>query len=305
MASSELFGVLNLCKPDGITSRDLVNRVQRLIRPVKVGHAGTLDPMATGVLLVCVGPATRLISMLQEGVKTYATEFTLGQSSDTDDSTGKIEHQAVDSPPTRQEVVDHLNQMTGAISQVPPAFSAVHVQGQRAYALARTGQAVELKPKQVHIHSIQVLRYEWPVLELEISCGSGTYIRSIARDLGRKLGCGGLMSRLERTQVGSFSVSDSVDANELAAENIGRFICPAIRIVDGLPKIDCTAGDVRDLLCGRPLHCETDRPSQGSQALPGDKVALTRHQFTELLALAEFTSDGLLQPRTVFMKPGE
>ncbi|MEJ7590958.1 MAG: tRNA pseudouridine(55) synthase TruB [Planctomycetaceae bacterium] len=192
MVSQQLFGVLNVYKPADVTSRDVVNTVQRLIRPTKCGHAGTLDPMATGVLLIGIGPATRLITMLQDGAKTYVAEFVLGQTSDTDDSTGKVEH--LPTPielPTGEVINARLQSMTGVVSQVPPVFSAVHVDGQRAYDLARRGEAVELAAKNVEIHSIRLLNYEWPRLELEIICGSGTYIRSIARDLGKTLGCGG------------------------------------------------------------------------------------------------------------------
>ncbi len=303
MSSSPLFGVLNLNKPAGITSRDLVNKVQRLVRPTKVGHAGTLDPMATGVLLVCVGPATRLVSMLQEGRKTYVTQFTLGQTSDTDDSSGVIEHRTIDGPPPLlPRIVELLNLMTGVISQVPPDYSAVHVDGQRAYSLARQGQEISLKAKEIEIHSIQLLRYEWPLLELEIVCGSGTYIRSIARDLGEQLGCGGLMSRLERTRIGDFSVSQSLTVDELTQDNLPVQVCPAVQIVQGLPKFDCTPEDVTNLLCGRRLVVRSEQMESPEPLSIGQSVAITRNGFQELLALAEFTTEGNLQPRTVFMK---
>jgi len=303
VSSSPLFGVLNLNKPAGITSRDLVNKVQRLVRPTKVGHAGTLDPMATGVLLVCVGPATRLVSMLQEGRKTYVTQFTLGQTSDTDDSSGVIEHRTIDGPPPLlPQIVELLNLMTGVISQVPPDYSAVHVDGQRAYSLARQGQEISLKAKEIEIHSIQLLRYEWPLLELEIVCGSGTYIRSIARDLGEQLGCGGLMSRLERTRIGDFSVSQSLTVDELTQDNLPVQVCPAVQIVQGLPKFDCTPEDVTNLLCGRRLVVRSEQMESPEPLSIGQSVAITRNGFQELLALAEYTTEDNLQPRTVFMK---
>ncbi len=299
----EPFGVLNLNKPAGITSRDLVNKVQRLVRPAKVGHAGTLDPLATGVLLVCVGAATRLVSMLQEGVKTYVAEFTLGQTSDTDDSSGKIdETPRVGDPPTREQIVQCLQSMTGVISQVPPDFSAVHVNGQRAYTLARQGEEMTLNAKQIEIHSIQVVNYEWPHVELEIHCGSGTYIRSIARDLGKQLNCGGLMSRLERTRVAGFDLADALMIDDLTLENLEQCLCPAIRIVDHLAKFDCLADDVTNLLCGRLIKLESARTRPDQTFTPGQVVALTRGGFAELLALSEVTPAGMLQPRVVFLK---
>ena len=307
-ASGKLFGVLNLLKPEGITSRDLVNRVQRLVKPAKVGHAGTLDPMATGVLLVCVGPATKLISLLQEGSKTYRTEFTLGMSSDTDDATGKISVPETPIEPCQlAEIVQHLEAMIGNILQVPPDFSAVHVNGQRAYALARRGESVELNAKAVRIDEIKVLDYSWPRLELEITCGSGTYIRSIARDLGLQLGCGALMSRLERTRVGNFSVTESLPDDQITAATIQERVLPAVEIVAGLPAFDCSADDVGHLICGRMVRLDRSRmrttnvAKDSKDVIPGDVVALTRADFSDLLALAVMTEDFQLQPRTVFI----
>ena len=304
-ASAKLFGVLNLLKPEGITSRDLVNRVQRLVKPAKVGHAGTLDPMATGVLLVCVGPATRLISLLQEGSKTYRTEFTLGVSSDTDDATGKIRLPETPIEPCQlAEVVQHLEAMIGNILQVPPDFSAVHVNGQRAYALARRGESVELNAKAVRIDEIKVLDYSWPRLELEITCGSGTYIRSIARDLGLQLGCGAVMSRLQRTRVGNFSVNESLPDDQITVATIQERIRPAVEIVAGLPAFDCSADDVGHLICGRMVRLDRSRMRNTNVAkdvIAGDIIALTGADFTDLLALAVVTDDFQLQPRTVFI----
>jgi tRNA pseudouridine55 synthase len=302
----KLFGVLSIQKPAGVTSRDVVNRIQRLIRPVKCGHAGTLDPMATGVLLVCVGPATRLVSMLQAGTKTYVSEFTLGQVSDTDDSTGQIEHRPVpDTLPSSERIELMLQGMTGAVAQVPPAFSAVHVNGQRAYTMARQGIEFTLEAKEIQIHSIRLLNYEWPRLELEITCGSGTYIRSMARDFGEQLGCGGLMSRLERTKIGAFSVADAVSAEELTIGNISHFLCPAVKIVDHLPQFDCTTDEVSSLLCGRTILCESQRISFDQPLSAGQTVPLTRYTHTELIAIAELNADRRLQPRIVFIRPPE
>jgi len=300
-ASAKLFGVLNLLKPEGITSRDLVNRVQRLVKPAKVGHAGTLDPMATGVLLVCVGPATKLISLLQDGSKTYQTEFTLGMSSDTDDATGQISLPDTPAEPRQlAEIIPHLEAMTGNVLQVPPDFSAVHVNGQRAYALARRGESLELNAKTVRIDEIKVLNYAWPKLELEITCGSGTYIRSIARDLGLQLGCGALMSRLERTRVGNFSITESLPDEQITVATIHERIRPAVEIVAELPAFDCSADDVGHLVCGRLVRLDRARLRDAKDVIPGEVVALTRAEFSELLALAVVTDNLQLQPRTVF-----
>lgn len=303
MSEQPLFGVLNVYKPAGITSRDVVNTVQRLIRPIKCGHAGTLDPMATGVLLIGVGPATRLTTMLQEGAKTYVAEFILGQTSDTDDSTGQVQqHPTPELLPTAEIIDMQLQCMIGVVSQVPPIFSAVHVDGQRAYDLARRGETVELKAKSVEIHSIRVLSYEWPKLQLEIICGSGTYIRSIARDLGSELGCGGLMSRLERTAVGRFAARNAIPASELNLETIQTALCPAVSIVRDLPQYDCTPEDLANLLCGRVIPVVAPQLRSEHELITDEQVALTANDFADLLAIAVVTPDQRLQPRTVFVR---
>ena len=199
-------GVLNLNKPGGMTSRDVVDLVSRPLRKakVKVGHAGTLDPLATGVLVVCVGSATRLIEYVQRMPKAYRTVVLLGARSDTLDADGKVE--AVEDPPipTEAEVRSALLTQVGTISQMPPQFSALKVEGKRAYDLAREGQAVELAARPVRIDQVELISYAWPRLELQVDCGSGTYIRSIARDIGEILGCGGLVEVLTRTRIGPF-----------------------------------------------------------------------------------------------------
>lgn len=303
MTQNEFFGVLNLFKPAGVTSRDVVNSVQRLIRPTKCGHAGTLDPMATGVLLIGVGPATRLMTILQEGTKTYAAQFVLGQSSDTDDSTGQIQHHDPASAiPDRESIEQHLQSMTGVASQVPPDFSAVHIRGQRAYDLARRGETVELSAREVEIHSIRLLDYQWPCVELEIVCGSGTYIRSIARDLGRSLGCGGLMSRLKRTRVGNFSCTDAIPADNLTLDTIRSALYPAVRAVQHMPQYECSANDVADLQCGRVLAITKERLRSDHPVAVDEQIALTAHDSRDLLAIAVVTPDRRLQPRTVFVR---
>lgn len=306
---TSLFGVLNLNKPAGMTSRDVVNVVQRLIRPTKCGHAGTLDPMATGVLLVCVGPATRLISLLQNTTKLYSAEFRLGERSNTDDSSGNV--RLTDTPfrrPTAGDIRQCLDNMVGTIAQVPPAFSAVHVDGQRAYRLARDGQDVQLAPKEVRIDHILITDYQWPVLKIDVACGSGTYIRSIARDLGEQLNCGGLMSSLVRTRIGEFDLSAAVSVDELTLEKIRPSLHPARSIVSHLPVFECSPAERKAILSGKSLSAGSDSPYEcspvtGSQAVSGSQIALVDAETNELLGLAEPVEDGRrLQPRIVFAK---
>lgn len=295
-----MFGAINLLKPAGVTSRDVVNRVQRILKPVKCGHAGTLDPMATGVLLVAIGPATRLVSCLQDRSKTYEAEFTLGQTSDTDDSTGQVTRNPDANPVLPEVLLDTLQQLCGVIDQVPPAFSAVHVNGQRAYDLARRGELVELQARPVEIHRIDVTAYEWPLLSLRIECGSGTYIRSMARDLGKKLGCGALMSRLHRSAIGEFEADTALAVDSLSRDVIEKNLIDPGRIVSDYPHYHCDAVEVGHLRCGRSFPASADHGVDVSSLTAPASVALVDGTSNELMAIAELTPAGTLQPRLVF-----
>lgn len=298
--SEPLFGVINLNKPKGLTSRDVVNVVQRVVRPAKAGHAGTLDPLATGVLLVCVGKATRLIPILQAAPKTYKAEFQLGQSSDTDDSTGEVRiHQLTTPPADFASVEEALKRFVGEIQQVPPQFSAVKVNGRRAYKKARTGQQVELSARTVVVHEIKILSYEWPRLSLEIICGSGTYIRSIARDLGELLNCGGLMSALVRTRIGKFDIADGLTPDDITSEKLHDVIVDPINVVDQMTQYRCSVADQAEVRTGRAFAPQESSFVRGTDG--ETTVALTNADGTELLGMAVPRGE-LLQPRQVFVK---
>ncbi len=248
-----LCGVLNVDKPMGVTSREVVNQVVRLVRPAKVGHAGTLDPLATGVLVVCVGHATRLVTLAQEGRKRYLGRFLLGQTSDTDDNTGNIAEEGDWKGVTQDHIASLLPEFTGCVHQVPPQFSAIHVQGQRAYDLARRGETVELASRPVEIFSIRITQFCPPEFELEIDCGSGTYVRSIGRDLGSRLGCGAIMTQLRRLGVGPFDVTDAVAPDRITAATINDQLQPALKIVSHLRQRLLTPEDVIAIRRGQSI----------------------------------------------------
>jgi tRNA pseudouridine55 synthase len=209
--NTRLDGLLVLDKPGGLTSRDAVDRAQRWFpRRTRIGHTGTLDPLATGVLVLCLGQATRLTEYVQDMGKTYRSTFLLGARSDTDDADGTVTPVTAVREPSSEEVRAALTSFVGVIAQVPPAFSAAKVTGRRAYDLARRGEDVTLAARNVTVYGIEVLSYAWPLLEVEVRCGKGTYIRSLARDLGQRLGCGGLVRTLRRTRVGPFSVENAI-----------------------------------------------------------------------------------------------
>jgi tRNA pseudouridine55 synthase len=219
---------LVLDKPGGMTSRAAVDRALRWFpRGTRLGHTGTLDPLATGVLVLCVGSATRLTEYVQDMAKTYRAGVLLGATSDTDDADGTVTPVAVDRPPDRTAVEAGLGGLVGDIEQVPPAFSAAKVTGRRAYDLARRGDEVALQPRRVRVYGIDVLAYDYPRLELEVRCGKGTYIRSLARDLGQRLGCGALVQTLRRTRVGPFDAADAVPLEADAALARAKLLPPA------------------------------------------------------------------------------
>ena len=298
-------GVLNLDKPIGLTSRDVVDRVVRLVRPAKVGHAGTLDPLATGVLVVCVGHATRLISLAQEGRKRYLGRFVLGLRSDTDDITGRVTEGGDWSGISRDNVEKLLSEWTGTILQVPPQFSAVHVQGERAYNLARRGEAVELSARPVEVFSLRIGQFEPPEFELEIECGSGTYVRSIGRDIGARLGCGAVMKNLRRTRVGPFDIGDAVALESLNSTTIARSLRPARDIVAHLRHQNLTPDETVAVRRGQsiPARFESIGASEINPEdwLLGDRRTALLGSDSLLVGIGEFDHlNHRLLPRIVF-----
>ncbi len=291
-----LRGILNLNKPIGITSRDVVDRVTRVFgrgksKP-KAGHAGTLDPLASGVLVVCIGAATRLIEYVQRMPKTYRAVICLGATSNTLDADGEITETLDPRIPSRDEVERGLTTQVGLIDQMPPEFSALKIDGQRAYDLARAGESVTLKPRPVSITRVELIRYEWPLLEIEVDCGSGTYIRSIARDLGELYGCGGLIQVLTRTRIGEFKIEDAIDTDSLTRELIAANLRPAAAALGDMPQMAINSDQNLAIVQGREI-------AAGADATPGE-IALVDADGG-LVAIAEVNADGSrIAPRRVF-----
>jgi len=212
---SALEGLLVVDKPLGWSSMDVVRRVRHAAGFVKTGHAGTLDPLATGVVVCCLGRATRAVEALMAQPKRYETVIDLSAFTSTDDREGPRQEVMVERPPTEAEIDEALQGFVGEIEQAPPAYSAIHVEGKRAYDLARAGEQVELPKRVVRVDGIQRLGYAWPELTLAIDCGKGFYVRSLARDLGARLGCGGHLASLRRTAVGEYDLSRAVGPERL------------------------------------------------------------------------------------------
>lgn len=260
-----MIGLLNMNKPAGVTSRDVVNQVQRVVRPAKIGHAGTLDPLATGVLVLCIGKATRLIPYVQQMRKRYRGTFLLGRQSETEDVEGDVVELESPPKPTIEELRATLPAFVGEIQQRPPAFSALKVNGKRAYELARKGEVVELAARPIMIHGLNLVEYEYPRFVLDIECGSGTYVRSLGRDIAEQLGTAAVMSDLIRTGIGCFDVQDAITTEEISKESIESQLIPAIRALGDLRRVTLNDDEAKRVAGGLTIDNRFDVPDGDSQ----------------------------------------
>ncbi len=293
------FGLFNVHKPAGVTSRRAVDRIKKLVRRAKLGHAGTLDPLAEGVLVIAIGKATRLVPRIQEMSKQYRGRFRLGFSSATDD----IESDLVPCPDAADVSADEIRavlpEFVGSIRQVPPNYSAVHVGGRRAYKLARKGVEIELEPKTIEIHRLELVSCDGDEMGLLIDCGSGTYVRSLGRDIGQRLGTAAVMTALTREAIGSFTLADATPLEEMTSTTWKQHLLPAVRAVADWPTYTCAAEEIEEIRRGRPVAMrETDWSDQQRIALltpTGELAALG-------VALA---AESILKPMSVFLRqPG-
>jgi tRNA pseudouridine55 synthase len=279
-------GFLNIDKAAGLTSHDVVARVRRLAgRGVKVGHAGTLDPAATGVLPLALGQATRLISYLADTRKGYRATVALGTTTTTDDAEGEPLEQRPVPPLDAAALEAALAPLRGDILQVPPMYAALHHQGQRLYDLARKGQTVERPPRPVTIYRLDLLSHDLaaapPTLVLDVACSKGTYIRSLARDLGDALGCGAHLLALRRTFVGGFALDTAVTLDALQhSGTIQPYLLPPDLAVAHLPPVTLDAAQSTDIRHGRaialPPDSDPDAPHARAHDPNGALLALLR-----------------------------
>ena len=275
-------GILLIDKAPDWTSHDVVAKLRRLFRERRIGHAGTLDPMATGLLTVFIGRATRGVEFAQGAEKTYIARLRLGLSTDTQDITGRILTQC-ETPVSREALEGILPRFLGDIFQIPPMYSAVKVKGQRLYHLARQGVEIERAPRQVTIRKIAVLDQAEGGFDLEISCSKGTYIRTLCHDIGAALGSGGTMAALRRTQVGCFSLADAHTIEEIeAGENKGQFLRPVDSLFTAYPALELDADQEKGLKNGQILDLPTGEPgfirvySQGGEFLAFGEIVKER-----------------------------
>lgn len=261
-STSPYNGLLNINKPAGMTSHDVVNRVRRVLGQKRVGHAGTLDPAATGILLLCAGQATRLVEYLVPGTKTYQGTILLGRSTDTYDREGETTGEADTTHLKREMVEKAMGKFIGDIEQIPPAYSAIKRDGIPSYKLARKGKSVVLPSRKIRVESFEILEWSRPRLGFRIVCQSGTYVRSIAHDLGSALETGGHLESLSRTASGSWKIEDSVSLEEI--EEAGRkdrldsLIQPMSRVLTDMPAVTISDREAALLGHGQALRLEIE-----------------------------------------------
>ena len=256
-------GIINVFKPTGITSFDVVRTIRKISNVKKVGHAGTLDPEASGVLPVCIGKATKAIDYIMGDFKIYEVELKLGVTTDTYDREGKILSESEVSA-SDEEITGAINSFIGEIKQVPPMYSALKVNGKKLYELARAGIEIERAARPITIYEIDITNLESPYVKFRVKCSKGTYIRSLCYDIGELLKCGGMMWNLRRTATGQFHIEDAINIEDLNKENISKHVMPIEKIFQNNAKITIEDKFVKFLLNGvvvkdKALTCQFEQ----------------------------------------------
>ncbi len=305
--SNIVSGVLVVDKPVGLTSHDVVQIIRRGTGIRRAGHTGTLDPRASGVLVVLIGPAVRLSEYVSASDKRYQATIRLGASTDTYDSEGRIlsEPKAVEVESITEELFqDTLDKFIGEIEQVPPPYSAVKVQGRKAYEMAREGEEVDLAPRKIHVYSLEMLEWDPPEAVVDVFCSSGTYVRSLANDVGQSLGCGGHLVGLRRTKSGRFTLRDAVPLRRLQEAftqgNWYKFLIPAAEALGDWRAVELDADQVELVRHGHRVlatYDDLEEPQQGSAKGWARGIS----EQGDLVALLEIDPEKMeWQPRKVF-----
>ena len=292
---NQIDGWLIIDKPYGMGSTDVVGKLKWSLSPTKIGHAGTLDPLATGVLPIALGKATKLIPYVMDGTKIYEFQVTWGAETETDDLEGK-KTATSDKRPTEDKVRAVLNQFIGVIEQVPPAYSALKVGGRRAYDLARAGQEVSLKARAVRIDSLELMSFCKDCADFRVVCGKGTYVRSLGRDIGRALGCLGYISVLRRVACGPFQAGDAVDFTLFQEKQSNVPVLPMDFALEYMPALVCSENMWQRLKCGQRLSLK-DMPENIRQL--SEETTLRIMWNDQLMGLAQIKRGGI-HPYRIF-----
>ena len=279
-------GIILVDKPADWTSHDVVAKLRGILHERRVGHSGTLDPMATGLLTVFVGRATRAVQFAETHNKRYVASLRCGYSTDTQDTSGRVTAQTGISP-TEAELTDVLPEFTGEISQIHPMYSAIKVSGKKLYELARKGETVERKPRTVNISELSLVGHDGDDFVLSVSCSKGTYIRTLCNDIGERLGCLACMSALRRTNAGPFDVRDAHTLSEIA-EDPERYIIPVDSLFSEHPAIGFSAAQTAKLKCGNILNVSAKNGTYRVYGENGDFLALANVSAGKLKTIKSF-----------------
>lgn len=294
-------GWVNLDKPYGMTSTQAIGKVRRILNAQKIGHAGTLDPLATGVLPIAVGEATKTISFAQDDIKTYHFTIKWGEQRDTDDMEGKVIATS-DHRPTAKDITALLGQYTGEIQQTPPNFSAIKINGERAYDIARDGNIPELKPRAVYIGELELLEARADDADFTMTCGKGTYVRSLARDIGNDLGTKGFISALRREKVGDFIAKDAISLDKLSDMDYisarSECLLPLEIVLDDIPALNLKEDETTKIRNGQALSF-VSRPDFERLT----KVGLGSKESTIALATHDDVPVALIEQTRAEVKP--
>lgn len=290
-------GFIVIDKPAGLTSHDIVARVRRILGQKKVGHTGTLDPFATGVLPVAVGEGTKAIPYLDESVKVYRATMVLGSATDTQDCTGRVEREGDWSHLLPETVSAVIGAFVGRIKQVPPMYSAIKQGGVPLYRLARKGCEVEREPRDVEINSIRIEYMSLPLIEFTVSCSRGTYVRTLAHDIGERLGCGAHLKELRRMRSGPFDLLGAITLDDMIrlkdSGNIQSCFIPPNAVLGHLLAVELSEEDARKVYCGVSPACHDE--NKGEYAILEDRARVRLVHNGKLLAVAEIRADKLGQ----------
>lgn len=282
-----LNGWLNIDKPPGMTSYQVIARLKRLTGRCRIGHAGTLDPLATGVLPVAIGRATRTVEFLHQVSKTYRAVIELGVTTDTYDAEGAVTARADVSGVDRSAVEAALKPFVGKIKQVPPIYSALKQNGRPLYDMARHGEVVEVKPRPVTIHCLNIVDFVSPLVTIDVECGGGTYIRSLAYDLGQGLGVGAHLRSLRRTRYGIFDITQSIPLDNLSSpDDLAAVLLPVETALTALPSLELDETAADRIICGVV-------PEELLARLTGKQAYRLYQPDGELLAVADMTGEEL------------
>ncbi len=290
--------VVLIDKPAGCTSHDVVNRWRRLAGTKRTGHLGTLDPLATGLLVLVTGTATRLAQFFEKEEKTYLAEIDLGVISNTYDADGDVQPTGIAPPENPEVILNALNNFTGRFHQRPPPVSAKKIAGVPAYKLARKNIPVELKPVEVNVRELEILQLTSSRVSLKITCSAGTYVRSLAHDLGQELGCGAILADLRRTRVGYFDVKDAHTLDELARlaeeKRLVEAVIPSSNLLPQMPA------QYVDALTENQIRQGRDFRTSPFVVQPGAPMVKVFSQSGELIAIGELKIPNVYHPSTVF-----